>query len=60
MLQLQPHRTPLYSPRILNYATKSTQPVEPPDYLSEAERKLFEKLKESFQPLKLEVSIEAA
>jgi hypothetical protein len=50
---------PICWPQIQHYAKKSNQPVEPPEYLSEAERKLFEKLKESFQPLKLEVSIDA-
>jgi stress-induced morphogen len=37
------------------YSTESSTEVHPPDYLNESERQIFEKLKSSLQPSKLEV-----
>jgi len=37
------------------YATETTGQPEPPDYLSESERQIFDKLKDNLSPTKLEV-----
>ncbi|KAK3071282.1 hypothetical protein LTR53_008905 [Teratosphaeriaceae sp. CCFEE 6253] len=37
------------------YSSESTSAVEPPDYLDESERRIFETLKSELQPTKLEV-----
>jgi hypothetical protein len=37
------------------YAIGKAKPVEPPEYLDEGERRVFDKIKETLQPTKLEV-----
>jgi len=37
------------------YSETSAEPVEPPEFLSEGERKVFDMIKDGLQPTKLEV-----
>ncbi|KAK3058801.1 hypothetical protein LTR09_000366 [Extremus antarcticus] len=48
-----PARLPSIQQRL--YSAEAVEPVEPPEYLSEGERRVFDKIKEGLQPLKLEV-----
>lgn len=38
-----------------SYATETAGQPEPPDYLSESERQIFDKLRDNLSPTKLEV-----
>ena len=38
------------------YSDSAAEPVEPPEYLSEGERKVFDMIKDGLNPTKLEVS----
>jgi len=38
-----------------NYSSDAVKAVEPPEYLSDSERKVFDKIKAGLQPSKLEV-----
>jgi hypothetical protein len=40
------------------YSDTSADPVEPPEFLSEGERKVFEMIKDGLQPTKLEVRLQ--
>jgi stress-induced morphogen len=51
----QPSRTPLRRVSTRFYSSSPSNEVQAPNYLNESERHIFEKLKSSLQPSKLEV-----
>ncbi|KJX93243.1 bola-like protein [Zymoseptoria brevis] len=51
----QPSRTPLQRLSVRTYSATPSAEVQAPDYLNESERQIFDKLKTSLQPSKLEV-----
>ena len=46
-----------WSPSARLYSESATKKVEPPDYLSEEERKVFGMIKDGLNPTKLEVGL---